>query len=149
MNLSDTVSVIITGPLFLAVADGSMGPDDMIVALPFIGVDRSPNLSEGMNVFFESFPVGMMHHTQPHLSTITTYGPNDRGAVIIVSAMTRLFIGPTAGWIIRITVIVTFFPPRSETSRQFQSVHLSRGFGADRVGHWLESPGVLRVPFDD
>jgi hypothetical protein len=43
MNLADTVAIIITGPFFLAVADSSMGPDDMIVALPFIGVERGLN----------------------------------------------------------------------------------------------------------
>ena len=91
----------------------------------------------------------MMHHSQPDLPTITAYGPHDGGAVIIVSTMPPLFIGPTAGWIIWITVIVTFFPPRSETSRQFQSVHLVRGFGADPVGRWLEFPGVLGGPFGD
>ena len=149
MNLSDTIAVVITGPFFLAVADRGVGADDVIVALPFIGVDRDPNLGEGVNLFFESFPVGMMCHAQAHLPTITTYGPNDRGTVIIVSAMPPSFIGPTAGWIIRITVIVTFFPPRSETSRQFQSVHLSRGFEAGRVGHWLEFLGVLGGLFGD
>ncbi len=149
MYLSDTITVIIAGPLFLAMADRCVGTNDMIVALPFIGVDRNPTLSEGVNVFFEGFLVGMMHHAQPHLPAITAYGPHDRGAVIIVSAMPPLFIGPTAWGIFRITVIVTFFPPRSETSRQFQSVHLSRGLGADRLGHWLEFPGGLGELFGD
>ena len=149
MNLSDTIAVIIAGPLFLAMADRRVGTDDMIVARPFIGVDRDPNLGEGVNLFFEGCLVGMLDHSQPHLPTFTAYGPHDRGPVIIVTAMPPLFIGPTAGGIFRITVIVTFFPPRSETSRQFQSVHLSRGFGADRLGRWLEFPGVLRVPFGD
>ena len=149
MNLSDTIAIIIPSPLFVTVANRGVGTNDMIVALPFIGVDRNPTLSEGVNVFFEGFLVGMMHHAQPHLPTITAYGSHHRGAVIIISAMPPLFIGPKAGGIIRITVIVTFFPPRSETSRQFQSVCLLSGFEVDPVGHWLVSPGVLREPFAD
>ena len=149
MNLSDTIAIVITGPLFFAVANRSMRADDMIVTLPFIGVNHNPNLSEGVNVFFQGFLVGMMHYSQPYLSTVTAYGANDRGPVIIVGAMPPLFIGPTAGRVIRITVIVTFFPPRSETSRQFQSVRLLSGFEVDPVGHWFVSPGVLRVPFAD
>ena len=149
VDFSNTIAIVITSPLFFTVADRGVGTDEMIVARPFIGVDRHPNLGEGVNVFFEGCLVGMLDHSQPHLPTFTAYGPHDRGPVIIVGAMTALFIGPTAWGIIWITVIVTFFPPRSETSRQFQSVHLSRGFGADRLGRWLEFPGVLRVPFGD
>ena len=102
MNLSDTIAIIIPSPLFLAVADRGVGTDEVIVALPFIGVDRDPTLSEGVNVSFEGCLVGMMHHSQPDLPTITTYGPHDRGAVIIVGAVPPLFIGSTARWIIRI-----------------------------------------------
>lgn len=149
MHLSDTIAIIVTSPLLFAVADRCMRTDDVIVAPPFIGVDHDPNLSEGVDVIFQSFLVGMMHHSQAYLSTVTAYGTDNRGTVIIVGAMPPLFVGPTAGRIIRITVIVTFFPPRSETSRQFQSVRLLSGFEVDPVGHWLVSPGVLRVPFAD
>ena len=149
MNLSDTIAIIITGPFFFTVTDRGVGTDDMIVALPFIGVNHDPNLSEGVDVVFQGLLVGMMHYSQAYLSTVTAYGANDRGAVIIVSAMPLLFIGPTAGRIIWVAVIVTFFPPRSETSRQFQSVCLLSGFEVDPVGHWLVSPGVLREPFAD
>jgi len=149
MNLSNTIAVIIAGPLFLAMADRGVGTNDMIIALPFIGVDRNPTLSERVNVIFEGDLVGMMDHSQPHLPAITAYGPHDRRAVIVVRAMPSLFIGSTAGWIFWITVIVTFFPPRSETSRLFQSVHLAKGFGAGPVGHWLEFLAVLRALFGD
>jgi hypothetical protein len=149
VNLADAIPIVIAGPLFSPVANCGMRTNDVIVALPFIGIDDSSSLGEGVNVFFQSFSVGMMDYSQPHLPAITAYSPNDRGAVIIVSAVSTLFIGPTARWIFWIRVIVTFFPPRSETSRPFQSVHHLRGSGVGGVEHWLEVRGVPQALFAD
>lgn len=39
MNFTDAVAIIISGPFFVGVTDGGVGSDDMVVSLPFIGVD--------------------------------------------------------------------------------------------------------------
>jgi hypothetical protein len=49
-------------------------------------------LGESMDLFFESFLVSMMRHPQPHLPTITAYGSNNRGTVMIISAMPALWL---------------------------------------------------------
>ena len=39
MNFTNAIAIIIPGPFFSAVADGGVGSDDVVVSLPFIGVD--------------------------------------------------------------------------------------------------------------
>ena len=43
VNFTDAVAIIIPGPFFSAVADGSVGSDNVVVSLPFIGVDLGSN----------------------------------------------------------------------------------------------------------
>ena len=91
----------------------------------------------------------MLNYSQAHLAALTANRPNDRGTVIRVSAVSPLFIGPAAGWVGWIWVIVTFFPPRSETFHLFQSVHPVRGCGVGDAAHWLEFRGEPQAPFAD
>jgi len=147
MDLPDAVTVVIAGPLLVTVADGGMGANDMIVALPFIRMDGRPSLGEAVDVFFQGLLVGVMNQPQPHLPTFAANRAHNRGSVIIVSAMTALFIGPWTGRVVRTAVIVTFFPPHSETSRQFQSGYRLRGFEVAGVGHWFASLGAPHARF--
>jgi hypothetical protein len=39
MNFANAIAIIISGPFFVSVTDRGVGPDDMVVSLPFIGVD--------------------------------------------------------------------------------------------------------------
>ena len=119
----------------------------MIVTLPFIGINRDPDLGEGVNLFFEGFLVGMINHPQPDLATLATNRAHNRWAVIIIGAVSTLFVGPGTRRVVWIAVIVTFFPPRSETSRRFQSDYRLRRFGVVDVGHWLVFLGGLDAPF--
>jgi hypothetical protein len=149
MNLADAIPIIIAGPLFFTVANGGMRTKEVMVALPFIRIDHSLGLGESMHLFFQSFSVRMVDYSQPHLSAITADRPHHRRAVIIVSAVSGLFIGPAAGWILPVRVIVTFFPPRSETSHPFQSVYHLRGSGVGGGEHGLEFRGEPQAQFAD
>lgn len=149
MNFADAIAIIITSPFLVAVTNGGMGTNNVIVALPFIRIDSGSPLSEGVDVFFQSLLVGVMDQPEPDLATLAANCAHNRGAIIIVSAVSTPFVGPPPWGVVWIAVIVTFFPPRSETSRQFQSVHRARGFGAGPVGHWLEFLAGLRAWFGD
>jgi len=149
VNFADAITVIVTSPFLLAVADGGMGSNNMVVALPFIRIDRGPHSSEGVNVLFQGRLIGVMGHSEPNLSALAANRAHNRRAVIVISTVARLFIGPSSGRILGIGVKVTFFPPRSGTSRQFPSPHLLRVFGVDVVPHWLEFLGGPRARWAD
>ena len=61
MNLPDAITIVVAGPLLVAVADGDMGSNDMVVTLPFIGIDDSPSLSEGVDLLFQRLLVRVMN----------------------------------------------------------------------------------------
>ena len=120
----------------------------MVVTQPFIGIDLNANQSEGMDVMFESFLVSVANHPQTNLTTLTPYRTHNRWTIIVISPMAALFVSPAARGIIRIGVILTFFPPHSETFRRFQSVYRVRALVVDGVGHWLATAYEHREPFD-
>jgi hypothetical protein len=117
--------------------------------LPFIGVDDSPGLGKGVDLFFQSGSVGMMDDPQADLPTLTAHRTNDRRAVILIGAVAALFVGSAAGWILWIGVILTFFPPRSETFHPFQSVHPVSGSGVGAGEPDFEFRGVAQARFGD
>lgn len=147
VNLADTIAIVIPSPFLVRVTDGDMGSNDMVVALPFIGIDRDPNLGEGVNLFFQGFLVGMINHPQPDLAALATNRAHNRRAVISIGAVSTLFVGAGTRRVVWVAVIVTFFPPRSETSHRFQSDYHLRRFGVVDVGHWLVFPGGFHAPF--
>jgi hypothetical protein len=61
VNLPDAITIVVAGPLLVAVADGGVGSNDMIVTLPFIRMDGSPRLGEGVDVFFQRLLVSVMN----------------------------------------------------------------------------------------
>ena len=121
----------------------------MVIALPFIGIDGDPGLGEGVDMSFQGLLIGVMDQPQPDLTALAANRAHDWRTIIVISAVTALFIGPSAGRIIRVRVIITFFPPHSETFRRFQLVHRLRGLGVGDVGRWLEFLGELHAPWAD
>ena len=96
---------------------------------------------------FQSLAVGVMDDPQANLAGFPTYRPDHGRTVIGIGAVSDLFIGPATGWISRVAVIVTFFPPHSETFHPFQSGCHLKEFEVDDVPHWLEFPGGLAALF--
>lgn len=149
MNFANTVAIIIAGPFLVGVTDGAVGPDNMVVALPFISIDLSSDQGEGVDVVFQGFTVGVMDNSQANLARFSAYCPDNRGAVVIIGAVTNLFIGSAARWISRVRMILTFFPPRSETFHPFQFGYHLKGAAVGVVGHWLEFRGAHPARFGD
>ena len=146
--LANAIPVIITSPFMFAVADSGMRANDVVVAQPFVGIDLNAGQCERMDVMFEGFLVGVMNHPQTNVATLATNRPHNWRTIIVIGAMAALFVGPTSGRIIRIGMILTFFPPHSGTFRLFQSVHRTMALGVDDVLHWYAIPCERRVPFD-
>ena len=133
--LANAIPVIITSPFMFAVADSGMRANDVVVAQPFVGIDLIASQGAGMDVMFEGFLVGVMNHPQANLTTLTANRPHNWRTIIVIGAMAALFVGPTTRGIIRVGMILTFFPPHSETFRRFQSVHRTMALVVDGVLH--------------
>jgi hypothetical protein len=138
MNFPHAVSVIISRPLVLAMADGSVRPLDLIVALPFIGVTGGRLLRVAMYVLVQCLAVGMLANSQTALSTSPANGSNYWWPVIVIAAVTSSLVCPTTRWIKRICVLFAFFPPRSGTSRRFPFLRHSVWLDSACQRHWPE-----------
>ena len=147
MNFTNAIAIIISGPFFSAVADGGVGPDDVVVSLPFIGVDLGADQGEGVDVLFQSLAVGVMDDPQANLACFPTHRSDHGRPVIGIAPVANLFISPATGGISRIRMIVTFFPLRSETFHPFQSGCHLKAFEVDAVPHGLEFLGGLGARF--
>ena len=79
MHLPDAVTIVITRPLFAAVADSMAGSAKAFVAAPFVGIDCCGGACEAVNVGKEVFLVGMFDNSQPYLSGFSSHGAYHRG----------------------------------------------------------------------
>jgi hypothetical protein len=147
MNLTDAISVVIARPLVRAVIDLGVGADDMVVALPFVSVHLGMELGVRMDMVMQSLFVGVMHHPQAHLSALASHRTDNGRPVVVVSAMPPPFVGPSPRRIVGIEVRFTFFPPRSETSRPFQSAGLVGDSAVASARRWPGSLFASREPF--
>jgi hypothetical protein len=151
MDFTDAIAIVIVSPFFLTMTNGGVGPKNVIVALPLIRIDRGTQAGEGVNVFFQGLLVGMLNPSQPNLATLASHGADNSWTIIIISAVTTLFIGPASRGIAPVAVIVTFFPPHAqrETFRPFQSGHRLKRFGVGDGRRWPEFLAGPRGPFGD
>jgi hypothetical protein len=53
VNFTKPIFIIILSPLIVAVANGYMGMNDVVVTLPLIRVNLGISLGEGMDMVFE------------------------------------------------------------------------------------------------
>jgi len=145
---ANAIAVIVACPFFLAVTNRRVRANNVVVALPFVGEYHGIGPGERMDMVNQCFFVRVMNHSQAYLSTLATNCADNRWSIIVVGAMASSFVGPSSGWIIGIVVTFTFFPPRSETSRPFQSVCLAKDLVVGGVPRCLGSPSAYREPFD-
>lgn len=149
VHLANPVTIIIPCPFFLAVTDRCVRSDDMVVTLPFVCVYLCTNQGESMHVLNQGFFVGVMNHTQTHLATLTSDCADNRWTVVVVCAVATLFVCPPSRRVFRVRMKLPFFPPRSETSRPFQSLGLAKVLAVEAVLRLLVYLCVCREAFDD
>ena len=124
MNFAKAVAIRVPRPFMLAVTNGIVHTLELIVTLIFVSIHDCLGLGELMNLSAQSEAFGVFHHPQAHLTRFPSDGANDGRTVVGISAPSPLFVGPTARWVSRVKVLVTFFPPHSETFRRFLSRYL-------------------------
>lgn len=135
VDLADAIAVIIPGPLVGALTYRGVITNDMIVALVFVGVDCRTSLGEAMDVISQCLAFRIFDDAQAHFACLASDGADNWWTIILVGASTSPFVGPPSRWVPPIEVFVTFFPPRSETSRLSQSVCPSAVSLAGVSGH--------------
>ena len=69
----------------------------MLIALPLIGVRHRSRLSETMHVHVERLSVGVMHHVQAHLMSVSSDRTHNGRTVIVVGAMPASLVGTPTG----------------------------------------------------
>ena len=137
MDLPDAIAIIVARPFFLAVTHRVVSTLDAVVTLPFIGVTSGVSFSIPMDVLLQRLAIGMVPHAQATLSTVAPYGADNGRPIVVVRSMPPLLIGATPGGIKRIGVFLTFFPPRSETSRPFPCLDLAMPWSLTSYSRWL------------
>lgn len=126
VNFTDAITIIVSGPFFLPMTDCCVTTVQPVVAKPFVAVTSRVLGCELLNVLVQGRFVRSFANTQATLSTAASNGADDGRTIILISSMPALFIGAPTRWISSVFVLFSFFPPRSETSRQFQFGGLAR-----------------------
>lgn len=126
VNFSNSIAIVITRPFFLAMIDCGMRATQVVIAAPLVAVASCSRRSVLLNVAMKCPFVGSRADSQATLPAAPPNGPHNRWAVILVCAMTAPFVGTSAWRIIFVLMTFSFFPPRSETSRLFQSAGLAK-----------------------
>src|SRR5712692_2271423 len=137
MNLSHSISIIISRPLFLAVTHRAGCALDAVVALPFSGVTGGLLLGVPRHVLLQRLAIGRVAHAQATLPPLPAHRPDDGRSIIFIRAVSTPLVGSAPRRIKRIAVFFTFFPPRSETSHQFQYLHRATHSGLTSHRRWL------------
>ena len=143
MHFADTVSIIIACPLVLSMTHSVAYTIQAIVAIVFIGVERGFRLGEALYKRTECLALGILHHTNTHLTRFSTNHGTNWWTIILVGAASTSFVGSTPRRILWISVPFSFFPRRSGTFRRFRLPDRSRVCSFVRVRHWLATDAEL------
>ena len=149
VDFVNAIAVIITRPFVLGVTHRRMGARQVVVTAPFVGVTRRRCLRRCRDVLLQRQFVRMRDHCQADLPAGSSERPDDRRAIIVIRAVAFALICVPARRIGRVAMRITFFPPRSETSRRFPSRHPAAAFAHGLHTHWLASARALARPSCD
>src|SRR5215210_267494 len=140
MHFPDPICVVIPRPLLHAVRDRPMLPFDLLVSAPLVSMDRCFAVRVAVNVGYQGLLVGVFDNPQPYPSRFPAHAPDYRRAVVLVCAVASSLVGAPPRRIIGIGMPITFFPPRSETSRRSRHAHPSEVSPAGVRGHFRGAP---------
>jgi len=125
VNLTDAIAIIVARPLSRTMTDGRVPTVQLVVALPLVAVTGRASGDELLHVPVPRLLVSALCYSQAAVA-VASDSSDDRRAVILVCTVTPFLIGSTTRRISLVLMLFSFFPPRSETSRRFQSGSLSR-----------------------
>jgi hypothetical protein len=119
MNFTSSAAIGIACPLFLSVGYGGMCSNNLLLAIPFIGLTDGSCLCELMHMRFQSCLCCLVNDAQAHLSSLTTDSPHDRWMIIFIGAMSALSVSSSARRIGWVKMFLAFFPLNSGTFHPF------------------------------
>ena len=140
-------AIVIACPFVFSVIDGHMRAWNLAIPGPFIRIGKRRRLCETHHMLLQRLAICVLDDAQTHLSTLAPDRADDGRPVIVIGAMPTLFVGPTPRRVRRITMFSAFFPPRSETSRQFQLWHLATASRTGGAVHCRASVGADDAPY--
>ncbi len=163
MHLSPPISVIVSGPLPVAVRrapmfDGSVTGLEFFlhwrISTPLIGVQDSGICGHRATDHLKAcLGICMMAHKEAHCPTLAPDNGEDRRAIRFIRAMPFALIGAASGRITGVWVRVAFFPRHSDRVHQPRKLSLRVApqvrSGTDCLAHACEShaaaPAQVRV----
>jgi len=137
MHLSDAIAVVVTCPFSCRMAHDVVLPFHSTVPTPFISAQVGQRAGELVHMTEQRCRIGGVRHSQSHLPTFSTYRADDRRSVTLVSAMTSPFVSSPPGWIPPVEMLLTFFPPHSETSHRSQYARRQAVRWVGGLGHFV------------
>jgi hypothetical protein len=93
MDLSHSISIVISCPLFLAVTDRAAGAIDAVVALPFIGGTSGLRFCVLLHVLLQRLAIGTVAHSQATLPPLPANRSDNWRPIIFIRA-------PAACWLV-------------------------------------------------
>lgn len=135
MDFANSIGVIIRCPFFATMRDSAMGTVKTMIAGLFIGINVCIGLCKAVNMSRQCNPFGIDQYAQADLPALSPNAANHRRAVIGKCPASPSIIGALARWVGWVGMRDSFFPPHSETSRQFRC-------SDQAVGYWV---GGLRL----
>jgi hypothetical protein len=111
VHFAYAIAIVITRPFVLSVIDRRVVLRDPVVTAILIGVDNRPLRWNGFgqNAVAGSL-VAMPDYPTTLFARLATDDMNDRRPIVVIGAMSRLFIRAATGWIVRVAMRRTFFP---------------------------------------
>ena len=137
MHFSDAIAVIVTCPFSCRMAHNVVLPFHSTVPAPFVGAQLGRRAGELVHMTEQGCRIGGVSHSQSYLPTFSTYRANDGRPVGLISAMSSPFVSSPPGWVPPVEMLLTFFPPHSETSRPFQYARRQVLCWVGDLGHFV------------
>jgi hypothetical protein len=113
MDFAYAITIVIACPFMLSVIDCRVVRLDSMVTAVLVGIDDRPLRWNrfGENAVTGGF-VTVRNHPAALFARVAADDMNDRRTVVVIGTMPRLLIRAAAGWIVRVAMGCTFFPPR-------------------------------------
>ncbi len=146
VNFANAIPIVIPGPFMNAVINRDMLAFNVVVAIPLIGIDSGGRYSEFGDMVFQCFAISMFDHAQTNLTTMAANRAHHRWPIIVIGAMSTLFVSTSTRRILWISVLFALFPPHFETFHLFQLHHHLALDLIVRFVHWLEWRAAKSAP---
>ena len=102
VNFAHPITILVTRILMLAVTDGGMDPQDLLITQILIGVTLGIGLSKLMHMSKQGLLCRIECYPQAYFATCATHRPDNRWAIIGIGAATAPVVCTSPWWVIRV-----------------------------------------------